>query len=257
MRPTRSSTRSGIPACLLTGLLAALVVQACDDRAASSSAGGPSSAQHLLADATVGAATDAAQEWNALDSAVPVEEAGAPIGPPPGAILSPGPDGAAPVACDLDAAAGTQCKVAPSDCNDGGGVYYSGGWCIDGTCEWQTSPLQCASTAGDSIPGASCAPPGSPAAAGPFLDDSGAWFVSVGCRYPIVGPPPPQVACDADGGADAGGCALPRSVCATGSWLIYFDQGECVSGQCQWQKQYASCPYGCSNGACGGLPTAQ
>jgi hypothetical protein len=218
---------------LLASALPILVVQACTDRAPASSAAEPDSGSQATTVGAVGAATDGPFSF----------------------ILSGGPDDAAVVACDRDAATAAQCSVPPPQCSDGLGVFYSGGYCIHGRCEWQVTTIQC--SGGEAPEGGRCAPPGVSAASGAILDEAGAWYASSGCLYPIVESPPPQASCDADGGADSGDCPPPRSVCGAGGWLIYFDQGECVAGQCAWQKQYTHCQYGCSNGACGGLPTAQ
>ncbi|MGO9838962.1 MAG: hypothetical protein ACLP1X_32675 [Polyangiaceae bacterium] len=35
---------------------------------------------------------------------------------------------------------------------------------------------------------------------------------------------------------------------APDAWLVYYDDGECVSGSCTWQKREILCGTGCSNG---------
>lgn len=169
---------------------------------------------------------------------------------PDAASLTTGPDGAPPIACDVDAAPMTQCTVAPRECGDGGAVAYSGGWCVGGTCRWLARNTTC--TGGADQLASRCAPPGSPTASGAaFADDAGTWAVSGPCLVPVPAPPsPPQVSCDGSGGGDAGVCPPPRSVCVSGLWLLFYDQGECVSGQCSWQERYVVCADGCASGAC-------
>jgi hypothetical protein len=67
--------------------------------------------------------------------------------------------------------------------------------------------------------------------------------------------PPPHVDC-IDGGDAGMTCPLPGSVCATGQWLEYFDNGVCVDGGCQFDTQMHQCvstnggfSY-CSDGGC-------
>jgi hypothetical protein len=171
----------------------------------------------------------------------------------PHAAYSTGPDDAAPIPCDVDAAATTECTVAPTDCVDGAAVAYSGGWCVAGTCRWQVQgTTQCA---GPQQPGARCAPSGSPTAQGAsFTDDAGTWAVFSGCALPVpAGPQPPQVSCiSGDGGSSV--CLPPQSVCVSASWLLYYDQGDCDAGQCTWQERYVAC-FRCANGACLSAPT--
>jgi hypothetical protein len=45
-------------------------------------------------------------------------------------------------------------------------------------------------------------------------------------------------------------------------WLVYYDNGECVAGQCAWEAKYHYCGgvfgSGCAQGACVGMSiTAQ
>jgi hypothetical protein len=68
------------------------------------------------------------------------------------------------------------------------------------------------------------------------------------------GPDPPPLACDA--GGDAGLCPPPHSECADPNWLVYYDNGQCVSGQCTWDKRYVECSVvSCFDGACQAPPT--
>src|SRR5258706_9317951 len=67
---------------------------------------------------------------------------------------------------------------------------------------------------------------------------------------PLPNPPPivtpPTISC-----ADAGmSCAMPPSVCADANWLAYFDDGECVDGQCRLITKYYFCDTGCNGGSC-------
>jgi len=66
-----------------------------------------------------------------------------------------------------------------------------------------------------------------------------------------AGPDPVPASCDGDAGDAAGFCALPPSTCADSRWLVYYDDGQCVSGQCAWEKRYIDCAsIGCFYGAC-------
>jgi hypothetical protein len=226
----------------------------CGDRGSASSsparAGGEAGPGAIVAaDATVGGATEDSSRHTYLP------EASAVIGPPPDSGLSTGPDGAAPVACDADAAPATQCTVAPTECADGGGVLYTGGWCVAGTCNWLPYSITC--SGGEVAPGGRCAPPGTPTTPGAVvIDDAGTWVVARGCMQAVpAAPPPPQVSCPASsGGSDA--CPPTRSQCVSSQWLVYYDQGVCVGGQCSWQERYASCSGSrCVSGACLGVGT--
>jgi hypothetical protein len=71
-----------------------------------------------------------------------------------------------------------------------------------------------------------------------------------------AGPDPSPLACDADAGSDAGLCPPPHSECADSEWLVYYDNGQCVSGQCTWEKRYVECSIvSCFGGACQAAPT--
>ncbi len=65
------------------------------------------------------------------------------------------------------------------------------------------------------------------------------------------GPDPLDATCDGGAGDEGGLCPLPRSQCADGRWLVYYDNGSCVSGQCVWEKRYIDCStLGCQMGSC-------
>jgi len=68
---------------------------------------------------------------------------------------------------------------------------------------------------------------------------------------------PPPLACDADAGGEARLCPPPPSVCADTSTLVYYDNGQCVSGQCTWDKRSVRCslPNVCWIDGCQGLPS--
>ncbi len=69
-------------------------------------------------------------------------------------------------------------------------------------------------------------------------------------------PDPVDASCDSDAADEGGICPLPGSQCADARWLVYFDNGACVSGQCSWEKKYVDCStIGCFSGACRFPPT--
>jgi hypothetical protein len=70
-------------------------------------------------------------------------------------------------------------------------------------------------------------------------------------------PDPPPHACDADAESEAGLCPPPPSVCADMYSLVYYDNGQCVSGQCVWEKRSMSCPLLCEYGVCNAMTTIQ
>jgi hypothetical protein len=45
-------------------------------------------------------------------------------------------------------------------------------------------------------------------------------------------------------------CSPPPSVCLDDLVLVYFDQGECVAGRCEWVKQSLTCRNACRNTGC-------
>jgi len=64
------------------------------------------------------------------------------------------------------------------------------------------------------------------------------------------GPDPVPVACSADA-SEAGSCPLPRSVCADGRWLVFYDNPLCLADSCTWEKRYLDCGnLGCFVGQC-------
>lgn len=45
-------------------------------------------------------------------------------------------------------------------------------------------------------------------------------------------------------------CSPPPSVCLDDLVLVYFDQGECVAGRCEWVKQSLACRNACRDTGC-------
>lgn len=45
-------------------------------------------------------------------------------------------------------------------------------------------------------------------------------------------------------------CAPPPSTCVGDLTLVYFDEGECVDGFCDWQKRSLDCISSCLTGGC-------
>ena len=45
-------------------------------------------------------------------------------------------------------------------------------------------------------------------------------------------------------------CSPPPSVCMDDLVLVYFDQGECVAGRCEWVKQSLTCRNACRDTGC-------
>jgi hypothetical protein len=85
---------------------------------------------------------------------------------------------------------------------------------------------------------------------GPPLQDAapGVGFDATNLTTP--GPDPGPVGCGADA-AEAGFCPLPYSVCADSRWLLFYDNAQCVSGSCAWEKRYLDCgSIGCFVGQC-------
>jgi hypothetical protein len=169
-----------------------------------------------------------------------------------------GPD-PSPHACDGDAYASSalQCPWLPAVCIDGGiAVNYLYEGCSSGACAWSKSDVVCARLG----EGGTCVGGASEVGATTLVDGS-AWAVTEGCSVPL-GPAPvaPIVPCDPDAGIDAAICSPPPSVCATQllGWLLYYDYGQCVAGQCTWQLRSRLCPgpAACSAGGCVYLGTS-
>ena len=152
------------------------------------------------------------------------------------------------------------CVSTPSDqCADSRwDVAYFSGACDAGFCQFSKTDVDCAW-----MTGGTCGPEPTD---GGGQGDAQAEFVRVGsnsgtgCILPAPpGPDAPATACDEDAGIDAALCAPPPSVCAddAGSyWLVYYDNGQCMAGQCAWQKIRQFCNDRCWNGACASHPTA-
>jgi hypothetical protein len=45
-------------------------------------------------------------------------------------------------------------------------------------------------------------------------------------------------------------CAPPPSTCLDNVTLVYFDEGECLSGSCDWHKRSLDCLGSCVDGGC-------
>jgi hypothetical protein len=170
-----------------------------------------------------------------------------------------GPD-PPPMACQEDAA--DPCPSPPWVCTDGGAIVvaYEPGKCVSGSCVWQKVDGDCAALGGR------CADPGAvdgemidAAADGPDAPDGSVWAAVGACVLPVpAGPDPPAMLCDVDGAAEGGVCPPPPSVCAgmdtidAPGWLIDYDDGQCLAGQCVWQKKRTMCSgvFLCTGGAC-------
>jgi hypothetical protein len=150
------------------------------------------------------------------------------------------------IACTAggDAAA---CPVPPPACTNAQvAVLYSGGQCVAGTCTWSTENIDC------QLVDASCV-----GAAGfdagldvPAIDGSASLNV-YGCLLQVPpAPSPPPTTCDVDANPDSSVCPLPASVCTDSSWLVYYDDGQCVVGLCAWQARDHYCSGVCRSGAC-------
>jgi hypothetical protein len=178
-----------------------------------------------------------------LDATV---DAGAPDAP--GIGLSYGPD-PLPEGCD-GGIFGGQCAPPPPVCIDARyAVLYQNGTCTSGACSWKKYDADCSKYDGGTCVGGDS--DGGLASSG----DGGLWASFDGCLVPLGPlPAPPAVACDDDASADAATCAPPPPFCASAggrrSWLLYYDNGACGSGQCAWQLVSLACPFDCRDGAC-------
>jgi hypothetical protein len=71
------------------------------------------------------------------------------------------------------------------------------------------------------------------------------------------GPEPGPIGCGVDA-AEAGFCPLPSSWCADRRWLTFYDNAQCISAVCTWEKRYVDCgSIGCFFGQCQPPLTAQ
>ncbi|MCW5807211.1 MAG: hypothetical protein KIT31_32945 [Deltaproteobacteria bacterium] len=74
----------------------------------------------------------------------------------------------------------------------------------------------------------------------------------------VDGPPPPRPSVDAGPppmvvcSRAAPVCELPPSTCLDGSYLVYYEGGECVGDECQYTTKLLYCASGCLNGGCEG-----
>jgi hypothetical protein len=117
-----------------------------------------------------------------------------------------------------------QCSFPHSTCEDSATLaYFTDPVCSGGVCEWNRRTMTC----GRGCEAGGCLPTVT-ASIGPGL---------------IPGAP-----C-ADN-VDAGGCALPSSICANGFQLLYFDEPHCSEGSCAYTTHVQDCQYGCYNGSC-------
>jgi hypothetical protein len=159
------------------------------------------------------------------------------------------------IPCDADGAPTESpvCTTPPPACvNSQIAVNYSGGQCVSGFCVWNQFNVDCSQV------DASCAGAlGIDGGLGDAGSDASVWKNVEGCLLIApAAPDPPPLACNADAPSDSGVCPLPASTCADSEWLVYYDDGQCTSGLCTWQKKELFCTYRCFQGACGSRPTA-
>jgi hypothetical protein len=161
------------------------------------------------------------------------------------------PDPNAPVRACTEGAIGDpgMCPLIALGCADASLLeYYGNGRCVSGRCSWQKGTVDCTTANGTCVDSVN-------------VDEAGAdadiFFVGLtdaggGCMVHLPPEPdPPPVACGAEAGDDAGPCPLPPSTCGDSQWLVYYDDGQCVAGQCVWQKRHRGCGGGgCFKGAC-------
>ncbi len=95
----------------------------------------------------------------------------------------------------------------------------------------------------------------------PSVDLSSVQMPVVRCAAVAAGGAATESAGGAAGGAESempssGGaawdetCAPPASTCLGDITLVYFDEGECVDGLCEWQKKSLDCMNSCQSGGC-------
>ncbi len=150
------------------------------------------------------------------------------------------------------------CASPPPVCADSRWlVSYPTGSCVAGWCNWQKGHVDC-TLAGGTCSAAPIPDAGEGDATVEFFGFGFRGDGGSGCVVQVPpGPDAPQAACDADASIDAAVCPPPPSVCDDSRWVVYYDHGECASGQCSWQKMYRDCGTGgCYKGGCGSLGTA-
>jgi hypothetical protein len=225
------------------GVLAALSLAACGSPRSTDS-GAPQD-HYVPADATV---NDVDADLQITGFEASAADGLAPDGPAQGAAFGPDPS---PQACD---GGPRQCIADPVCLDPRFAVTYPTGQCVSGSCVWRKADLDCAGFDGGACVG------GTYDSGVADLGDAGRLGIFHGCALPLP-PPPPAVACDAEASTDGGVCAPPHSVCALQSPLVgdqgsaapllyYYDDGQCISGQCTWVLRAMPCAYGCSAGAC-------
>jgi hypothetical protein len=175
----------------------------------------------------------------------------------PGPGRDYGPDAATSRPCDAGAGVFTsQCVPNPPPvCAEGRySVNYLDGTCTaSGLCTWTKYDLDCFEFEGGVCVG------GLDAGFFPSSPEAGLFANANGCQVPVAASlAPPAIGCDMDAAFDAGSCPPPHSICmgTAGSGesyeteMVYYDDGECVGGQCFWQLGLVRCPGGCYNGGC-------
>lgn len=158
-----------------------------------------------------------------------------------------------PPSCGGDAgSAPLACLTPATECIDAAiAVKYYFSQCDSGACVWRKQDIHC-----DSFEGGICI--GDADSGFPTLSDGGIWGTTGPCAVPLEAPPAvPAVACDEDAGDAAAVCPPPHSVCGGPTFVLYYDNGACVAGQCTWEVRPTACPYtNCSAGACVYLGTS-
>ncbi|MGO9837621.1 MAG: hypothetical protein ACLP1X_25815 [Polyangiaceae bacterium] len=206
-----------------------------------------------VVDATVGPDGTAVDDGSASSDS---GSSGSFMADAPGPGRDYGPDATTSRSCDAGAGVGTnQCGTLPPVCIEGRyAVNYFDGVCTASRlCAWTKYDFDCFEFEGGTCVGVVDAGffPSSP--------EAGLFANANGCQVPVdPSLAPPAIGCDMDAGLDAALCPPPHSVCtgARGSGesvtteMLYYDDGECVGGQCFWQLGLVKCADGCGNGGC-------
>lgn len=149
------------------------------------------------------------------------------------------------------ASTGLACPPPPPDCADSHTAILYGGTCTSGFCKWQASTYDCSAFDASCI-GAARADAGFDV---PAVDGS-AWINGEGCLLGApVGGAPLAASCDADASPGVIVCPPAPSTCLDSRWLVYYDDGQCVGGQCEWQQRDHFCTGGCRASACAPIAT--